>query len=86
MTHVHRNFTTARPQDIWILGSPLATHGMAGLRRFSFIFPYVVYCAMMVNADDMNHVLLLFPSKTNICQIGLPTPLECNVRNYIRPG
>lgn len=53
---------------------------------FLFLFPYVVYCAMMFNADDMNHVLLLFLSKTNICLIGLPTPLECNVRNYIRPG
>lgn len=39
MNHVRRNFTTARPQDIWILGSPLATHGMAGLRGFSFPFP-----------------------------------------------
>lgn len=59
---------------------------MAGLRGFPFLFPYVVYCAMMVNADDMNHVLLLFLSKTTVCLIGLPTLMECNVRNYIRLG
>lgn len=54
-------FTVVSPRPgpnvhIWILGSPLAT-GSPVSEAFLLFF---LYCAMMVNTDDMNHVLL-FP-------------------------
>lgn len=76
--HVHRSFYHG--PDPTYMGSRQPTgHGMASLRGFSFLF---LYCAMMVDADDMNHVLFIpFPRKP----IGLPTLMECNVRDHIGP-
>ena len=73
-------FTVVLPRPVPKTYGSLAAHSPWSRHHRSprLFFAFFFHCAMVINTDDMNHMLLPF-SKTNVCRIGLPIPTQCNL-------